>query len=285
MKRKISRGEDIYNRILNAETTASLLNSDETALLFGYLCHRIEQGMEVDGDLLNCCADRLNSPEICDCESIISKTYERLCGEKKHKIFMRNILRRCIVAAAAICTFAVSSLITSSALGVDNVVHQINTIWEENNKYVIQFEDLDNLKDNATLKKRTYKSIDRLFSNELEEYIYPSDLPDDIVPVSVTDYGEGNTLFALRLKKEGCDELWQITAKKGDNTYMPMGYQYTANCGNTQLDFVYTLSRNGKEITEYTLYTLYDGTLYTFRLYTSDWEEATAIINSLKLPE
>ena len=62
---------------------------------------------------------------------------------------------------------------------------------------------------------------------------------------------------------------------------MPMGYCFeTSTTDGIGLSFVYTMSRNSSDITNYTVYTTLNGVMYTLVLPTGDWDDVMRILNS-----
>lgn len=282
MKSIYKNGELIYNSVIRGEISAEELNSEEASLLFGYLCEQLEQGKASDMKLISECAEKLEINEKSNADEIISRTYKRIGGIKKR--IYRNFLRRMLIAAAAVVTFIVFSFMTASALGVD-IVEQVKTIFVPQ-PYTpsIIFDDYDNADSWGNPKTEIYTDLSKLFNRRLSEYLYPTQFGDGIAAISVTDPKEGEKkLFTLTVTdKNGV--FCQMNAANAEDSYLPMGYKYSTVIENEELVFTYTVSRSGSSITDYSLYTVYEGIQYTFYIHTGDWTQAESIIKSIKLP-
>lgn len=293
--KRMKNTAELYKSILLGKTALDDLGKDDTASLFNYLCEETECGVNVDRDLFLKLEAKTEAPGVAPADEIISKTYRRLSGggSKKHvRGFSRKMIRRWLVAAVAVFTFALFSIGTASALGFD-VVERVKVIFTEqtpDEKNVSQSEKItmERLEPQRTVNtKKLYTDIEKLFSAEFPEYIYPAEFPDGISPYYVTDcrkVEDDSHLFITELKSENGGESWRFFAKPAEESYMPMGYEYTAELEGGTLDFVYTVSRNNGTVSKYSVYTVYEGVQYTFYLYTSEWEEVKLMLDSVKLP-
>lgn len=273
----------IYNSIINGETALETLESSEIALLFGYLCECLENGDEVNRELLDACAEMLDVPQEPEPDTIISNTYKRLNFKAgRSKLYSRSVVRRLLIASLAVLTFIISTFITASALGVD-IVESVKMILTDKKGSYIIYENHSNLYISGNPEIKLYSNMSELFEAELSEYIYPTHFPSGAQPHSVKLMHESaDDIFQIQIRTDG--ENWVILASDAENSYLPSGYKYTAESGEEKLEFVYTMSRKGTEVTKYDVYTVYNGVQYTFHLHTGKWEDVEAVIKSIVLP-
>lgn len=271
-------GITLYNSILRGERAADSLCEEEKRLVFAYLCRELEQGNEVDRGILEQCASAVDVSHISDADSIIESTYKRLAvSEPRDRCFVpRHILRRLFAAAIAVFTFVVFTFVTASAFGID-VVEQIKTIFEDESTAQqtkkIRFEASDG-------RTAFYKDLEELFEARLPGYLYPTRFPEGVEPTLVTENkDESGILFTLKMKYD-IGESWIMTAKPENESYLPMGYKYKNENDADGIEFVYTLSRNSGGITQYNVYAVHNGVLYTFYLHTGNWDDAKIILDS-----
>lgn len=267
----------LYNSILNGKTDPDSLCTADKKLLFGHLCELIEQGESVNGELIEKCAASVEAPDLCPPRELVERIYKKAeLYKETPRIYSSTLLRRLIVAAMAVLVFVVFSFGTASAFGID-VVEQVKNIFEkEDPASYIRFE-----KANGGVKR--YTDLNALFEKELpDDYLLPTVFPEGVEPTRVTKgASDSGTLFTILLASDS-GEPWYITAKSESESYLPLGYKYTANNSGIALDFVYTVSRNNGSITHYNVYTVRNGVLYTFSLHTGEWDEVKLILDSLR---
>lgn len=283
MKNELPDGRTIYNSIISGNSIPSALNDAEISALFDYLCGELEEGRDADSELLKLCAERYENEKIGDETKIIRNTYRRL--GIKHPVYSRkNFFRRTMIAVIAACVFAISCFITAFSLNID-LTEKIEGLFAHVDKDTgITFTDYRNPVDGKYAVTK-YHGINRLFTTKFKDYLYPSQLPEGTKAKKASDYGEkGKTLISLQIDNENEDVFCNMTAKDASQTYLPMGYKYSAFCDGQSLEFVYTVSRRNADIVKYTLYTVYEGIQYTFHIHTGDWSEVTKIISGINLP-
>lgn len=269
------KAQRLYNSILKGETRTEELNGEECSLLFGYLCVLTEQGKTVDETLFEQCASLLPAPAAAPPEKIIKNTYKKLVFRR---INSKGILRRILVAAITAAMAVAMCFGTASAFGID-IVEEFHVIITS--EHTVVYEEYNPENGKTSTQRYVYS---RLFEKELSGYVYPSALPEGVSPEKVMNRPEmdGRTYTLLLQPSEG--EYWQIFASPADQSYLPMGYKFSASYGTVTLDYVYTVMRSSDGITGYKLYTVYNGTQYTFYLYTDDWQQVKVILENLILP-
>lgn len=265
----------LYNSIKNGETCTDDLKYEEASLLFDHLCSLLEQGENVDENILSACESKMPFPDISDAEEIMEKTYKRFSFKR---ISGRGILRRALTAALTAVLAAALCFGTAYAFGVD-IVGEIHTMLSAD--YPVVYEKYDTAKQTTVSKKY---SLSYVFEKEFSEYIYPSYFPEGVVPAKVTENPKVDGRIYTVFLAPSSGENWQIFARPADESYLPMGYKFSASYGETVLDFVYTVSHGTEGITGYKLYTVHEGVQYSFYLYTSDWGEVKTILNNLIIP-
>lgn len=267
--------ERLYNSILQGKTRIQDLNGEERSSLFGYLCTILEQGSEVDRELLNACASEIPAPVTANAEKIIRSTYKKLGFSRVNG---RGILRRLLVAAITAVMAVVMCFGTASAFGID-IVEEFHIIITS--EHTVTYEEYNPENGKTDTQRYVYS---RLFQKELSGYMYPAVLPDTVSPARVTRRPERDgRVYTLFLEpSEG--EHWQIFASPADQSYLPMGYKFSADYGDVTLDYVCTVMRSSEGITGYKLYTVYKDIQYTFYLYTDDWQQVKVILENLIIP-
>ncbi len=269
------KAERLYNSILQGETRNQDLNAEERSLLFGYLCALIEKGVSVDETVLEVCAAEIPAPVTAPAETIIQNTYKKLTI--RH-INGKSVLRRLLVAAITAIMAVAVCFGTASAFGID-IVEEFHTIITS--EHTVVYEEYDPENGKTSTQRYVYS---RLFEKELSGYVYPSVLPDGISPEKVTSRTERDGRIYTLFLQPSKGDYWQIFASPAAESYLPMGYKFSADYGTAVLDFVYTVSRDSDGITGYKLYTVYNETQYTFYLYTDDWSQVKVILENLILP-
>ena len=267
------KADILYNSILQGDISLQNITAEEKHLLFDYLCGLIEEGVSVDeGVLEECGKDFLVSA---DADKIIEKTYKKLTFSK---INGRSLLRRLLVAAITAVMAAVMCFGTASAFGID-IVEELHVIITS--EHTVVYEEYDPNKNSVKAQRYVYS---RLFEKELSGYVYPAALPDGVLPKKVIKRPHHDGRVYTLLLENSVGEYWQIFASPAKDSYMPMGYKFTADYGTVTLDYVYTVMRSSDGITGYKLYTVYNDTQYTFYLYTDDWKQVKVILENLIFP-
>lgn len=266
---------ELYNSIIQGDICTDDLSSQQISALFEYMCRLIEQGETVDENLFSACEQKLSMPEVSSSEEIMSRTYKRVFSRG---ISGKAILRRALTAVFAAATAAALCFGTAYAFGVD-IVGEIHTILSAD--YPVVYEKYDTAKQTTVSKKY---SLSYVFEKEFSEYIYPSYFPEGVVPAKVTENPKADGRIYTVFLAPSSGENWQIFARPADESYLPMGYKFSASYGETVLDFVYTVSHGTDGVTGYKLYTVHEDVQYSFYLYTSDWGEVKTILNNLIIP-
>ncbi len=268
-------GTQLYNSIKNGETCIDTLSSNDISVLFNHLCACLEQGEPVDDNILSACESKISLPDIKDAEDIMSRAYKRTIPRR---IRGKGILRRVLTATLTAVLAAALCLGTAYAFGVD-IVGEIHTMLSAD--YPVVYEKYDSNK--HTMVSEKY-SLSHVFEKEFSDYIYPSYFPEGVVPVKVTENSKADGRIYTVFLAPSSGESWQIFACPADESYLPMGYKFSASYGENVLDFVYTVSHSTEGITGYKLYTIHNDVQYSFYLYTSDWDEVKTILNNLIIP-
>ncbi len=269
----------LYKAVLNEKMPLDSLTDSEKNKLFHYMCDELEKGNAIDDELLRFLASSPNVSDQSKYEDAVKKGYEKLncLLLLNKKVFCKRIIQRILAATVAIFSFIVFSLVTASAFGANFVEHIKTMFYEEESAAqpiaTIFFESPDK-------PIKAYETVKSLFENELSEYHYPSYLPEGVKPFSVTVGHNEKSHFIYKLK-DGNGKIWSITASSAEGSYMPMGYCFeTSTTDGIGLSFVYTMSRNSSDITNYTVYTTLNGVMYTLVLPTGDWNSVMIMLNS-----
>ncbi len=262
--------ELIYQSIKNGSVLAEDLQENEVSALFSYLCTLIEQGREVDEDLLRLCGE--TASELPPAEELMEKVYKKSIFKALPKA---SVFKRIAVACAAVFVSIGLFVGTASAFGV-NIVEELHCVITDD--HVVKFEEYNSLLGKTVTSNYSYN---RLFEKRLEGLIYPQAFPEDAVPVKVKQNTRSDgRLYTLYLEPSS-GEYWQIFAKPESESYLPMGYKFKADYGNAVLEYVYTVSRSSEGITGYKLYTVYDGVQYTFIINSPDWSDVKIILENI----
>ncbi len=264
--------EHIYQNIKNGSVAAEELQYSEISLLFSYLCSLIEQGGEVEERLIDFCASAVDTIDVPPAEKVMEKVYKKSIFKKTKRRFP---LKRIAVACIAVFVSVGLFVGTASAFGL-NIVEELHCVITDD--YVVKFEERNELLDTTVTNNYTYE---RLFEKRLAGVMYPRAFPPKVTPTRVvSDKEKDGRLYTLFLEpSEG--ENWQIFATPASESYLPMGYKFSVDYGNAVLDFVYTVSRSGKGITGYKLYTVYNEVQYTFVIKDPDWINVKIILENL----
>ncbi len=269
----------LYKAVLNGKKPFDSLTDSEKNKLFHYMCDELEKGNAIDDELLRFLASPQSVSDQSKYEDAVKRGYEKLNRLLflNKKVFYKRIIRRILAATVAIFSFIVFSLVTASAFGANFVEHVKTMFYEEESAAkpiaTIFFESPDK-------PIKAYETTKALFENELSEYHYPSYMPEGVKPFSVTVGHNEKSHFIYKLK-DGNGKIWSITASSAEGSYMPMGYCFeTSTTDGIGLSFVYTMSRNSSDITNYTVYTTLNGVMYTLVLPTGDWDDVMRILNS-----
>lgn len=264
--------ERIYQNIKNGSVVAKELQHSEISALFSYLCSLIEQGGEVEEDLIDFCASAVDIIDVSPAEKVMENVYKKSIFKTSKRRFP---LKRVAVACIAVFVSAGLFVGTASAFGL-NIVEELHCVITDD--YVVKFEERNGLLDATVTNNYTYK---RLFEKRLAGLMYPRAFPAEVTPTRVvSDKKQDGRLYTLFLESSS-GENWQIFAKPASESYLPMGYKFSVDYGNAVLDFVYTVSRSGEGITGYKLYTVHDGVLYTFHIKDPDWTNVKIILENL----
>ncbi len=278
----MENGKALYNRLTMGEIDFDSLNEDDIRSVFEYLCEETEKGTNLDFKIFEKCCSFGEKYNIADAEDIIQNVYKKFESRTIQKCNKKCLLRRIFIAAAAVMTFVVTSFITASAFESD-VLESVKIVWQDTvnkeNKCTIEFTDHNQKKQKAV----KYNNITEAFENELPEYLFPNILPSDIRWVTLTNFINGGEKHFKAEFKTRQGDIFQFIAEDSLDGKLPMGYSYTVSKNEKELDFVYTVSRKGNEITKYSFYTIYNGKKYTFYFETGDWEYVRTVLYSIEI--
>lgn len=266
----------LYEALKNGNITVENIGQEEISELFEYMCMRIERGDDMDQNVFNSCEQRITLPVAAEPEKIMNAVYRRLYC---HRISAKAVIRRILIASFAAAIAIAACFGTAYAFGVD-VVGGIHTILSDD--HTVVYETYNSAYSTA---KKTKYSLEYAFNKYLGDYIRPSCFPETAPPVRLVNNGNRDGRIYTLFMETAEGEAWQIFATPADESYLPMGYKFSADYGNAVLDFVCTVSRDSEGVTGYKLYTVYGDVQYTFYLYTSDWAEVKIILENLVIPQ
>lgn len=268
-------GEKIYNSIKNGSVSVESLDTRQNEILFAYLCTLIENGEITDESILSCCEKKVSCSVNENPNKIIKKVYSLLYG-KRHA--MQKAIKHIVAASLSAAAMAALCFGTAYAFDVD-VVGSIHTIISAD--YTVIYEKHDQNRGQSISKKY---SASYVFEKQFPEYIRPSYYPEGVKPTKIVKNKETeNRIYTLFLNDDE-GEYGQIFASSAEQSYLPMGYKFTAEYENANLDFIYTVSHGSGGVTGYKLYTVYRDIQYTFYFDTDNWSQIKIILENLIIP-
>lgn len=255
------------------------ITSEEAKLLFNRLCEETEKGREDSKALLDECEKAIEMPDVPDADIVIKRAYVRLekLNAPPKKVRPRKLLRHCFIAAAAMLTFVLTSFFTASALE-SNIIESVKIVWEDAAKSNGSVKFIDYNGHDVEVEK--YNNLSKLFKSVFEGCIYPDGLTANAMDIRVIRREGSERIFVLEFY-DAKGKKWRIIGEPSEEIALPAGYAYSADCKCGELDFVYTVSRNGSKITRYTVHTIHNGVKYTFYCETGNWEQVKLILDSM----